>query len=69
MTERLPRITAKDVLKVLERTGFSLARQSGSHMIYKTEEGRRDGVYFKQRPLPLIKSGRIFLKSIEVLYG
>jgi predicted RNA binding protein YcfA (HicA-like mRNA interferase family) len=46
MTERLPRITAKDVLKVLERTGFSLARQSGSHMIYKNEEGRRDGVYF-----------------------
>jgi predicted RNA binding protein YcfA (HicA-like mRNA interferase family) len=41
MTERLPRITAKDVLKVLEQIGFSLARQSGSHMIYKNAEGKR----------------------------
>jgi predicted RNA binding protein YcfA (HicA-like mRNA interferase family) len=41
MTERLPRVTAKDVLKVLERIGFSLARQSGSHMIYKNVEGKR----------------------------
>jgi predicted RNA binding protein YcfA (HicA-like mRNA interferase family) len=41
MTERLPRVTAKEVLKVLERIGFSLARQSGSHLIYKNEEGKR----------------------------
>lgn len=41
MTERLPRVTAQDVLKVLERIGFSLARQSGSHMIYKNVEGKR----------------------------
>jgi predicted RNA binding protein YcfA (HicA-like mRNA interferase family) len=41
MTERLPRVTAKDVLKVLERIGFSLARQSGSHLIYKNAEGKR----------------------------
>jgi predicted RNA binding protein YcfA (HicA-like mRNA interferase family) len=41
MTERLPRVTAKDVMKVLERIGFSLARQSGSHMIYKNVEGKR----------------------------
>jgi predicted RNA binding protein YcfA (HicA-like mRNA interferase family) len=41
MTERLPRVTAKDVMKVLERIGFSLARQSGSFMIYKNVEGKR----------------------------
>ena len=39
--ERLPRVTADEVLKVLERAGFSLARQSGSHKIYKNVKGQR----------------------------
>ncbi len=38
---RLPRVTADEVLKVLERAGFSLARQSGSHKIYKNAKGKR----------------------------
>ena len=40
-TEKLPGVTAKDILKVLERIGFSLVRQSGSHLIYKNAEGKR----------------------------
>lgn len=39
MKEKLPRITASDVIKVLEKAGFFLARQSGSHKIYKNKEG------------------------------
>lgn len=31
---RLPRVTAKEIITVLERQGFSFARQSGSHIIY-----------------------------------
>ena len=38
---RLPRVTAAKIVRVLERLGFSLARQSGSHRIYKNAQGRR----------------------------
>lgn len=41
MTERLPRLKASDVIKALEKAGFSLSRQSGSHRIYKNERGKR----------------------------
>jgi predicted RNA binding protein YcfA (HicA-like mRNA interferase family) len=41
MSERLPRVAAAEVVKVLERKGFLLARQSGSHKIYKSQEGKR----------------------------
>lgn len=38
---KLPKVTAGEVIRVLERVGFSLARQSGSHKIYKNKEGKR----------------------------
>lgn len=38
---RLPRVTAKQMASVLEKCGFAWARQSGSHAIYKNEEGLR----------------------------
>ena len=41
MREKLPRVPASKVIKVLERVGFVLARQSGSHKIYKNREGKR----------------------------
>ncbi len=41
MSEKLPRVSADKVIKVLEHTGFVLARQSGSHKIYKNKEGVR----------------------------
>lgn len=41
MSERLPRVTASQVIKALEKKGFSVARQSGSHKIYKNAEGKR----------------------------
>jgi len=41
MTPRKPRLTAEDVIRVIERKGFKLARQSGSHRIFKNAEGRR----------------------------
>jgi predicted RNA binding protein YcfA (HicA-like mRNA interferase family) len=41
MTDKLPRITAGEVICVLEQLGFYLARQSGSHKIYKNVEGRK----------------------------
>ena len=43
---RLPRLTARQICSVLEKLGFSIARQSGSHLIYKNPEGKRATVPF-----------------------
>jgi predicted RNA binding protein YcfA (HicA-like mRNA interferase family) len=41
MSEKLPRVTASDTIRVLESAGFIFSRQSGSHKIYKNKEGKR----------------------------
>ena len=41
MNPRLPRITAAEMRRVLERNGFFLTCQSGSHKIYKNAQGKR----------------------------
>lgn len=46
MSQRLPRVTAAEVIRVLEKIGFVLSRQSGSHKIYKNTEDRRVTVPF-----------------------
>ncbi|MFA0834600.1 MAG: type II toxin-antitoxin system HicA family toxin [Methanobacterium formicicum] len=38
---KLPRVTASKVIKVLESTGFVMVRQSGSHKIFKNKKGVR----------------------------
>ncbi len=43
---KLPRLTARQIVAALEKAGFSLARQSGSHMIYKNAAGKRTTVPF-----------------------
>ena len=43
---KLPRLTAREIIAVLEKSGFTLARQSGSHMIYKNVDGKRATVPF-----------------------
>ncbi len=41
MSQRLPRVTADEVIRVIEKVGFTLARQSGSHRIYRSSAGKR----------------------------
>jgi len=41
MSDRLPRLTARAIVRVLERHGFVLSRSSGSHHIYKNAAGKR----------------------------
>jgi len=41
MREKLPRVTAKKIVHLLEKKGFGLARQTGSHAIYKNNAGIR----------------------------
>jgi predicted RNA binding protein YcfA (HicA-like mRNA interferase family) len=43
---KLPRLTAREIISVLEKVGFSLTRQSGSHMIFKNVAGKRATVPF-----------------------
>lgn len=44
MTPRLPQLSAREVIQILERRGFSLERQSGSHAVYRHSDGRRTTV-------------------------
>lgn len=37
----LPRVTASQVIRAMQKRGFTLSRQSGSHGIYHNSEGRR----------------------------
>lgn len=46
MSEKLPRVTAGEIIKVLGKRGFVLTRQSGSHRIYRHEDGTRATVPF-----------------------
>jgi len=41
MSQRLPRITSTEMSRAVEKAGFLLVRQSGSHRIYKNSEGKR----------------------------
>jgi predicted RNA binding protein YcfA (HicA-like mRNA interferase family) len=41
MSEKLPRVTANEIIKIVEKLGFRFSRQSGSHKIYKNAEGKR----------------------------
>ncbi len=40
---KLPRVSGQEVVKILSKVGFSLARQKGSHMILtkQTLEGKK----------------------------
>ncbi len=41
MSEKLPRITARKTERVIIKIGYQSKRQSGSHRIYKNQEGKR----------------------------
>ncbi len=52
MSQRLPRVTADEIIRVLGKVGFAQARQSGSHKIYRSSTGKRATVpYHKGRVL------------------
>jgi predicted RNA binding protein YcfA (HicA-like mRNA interferase family) len=41
MSPRLPRRTAVEVRRAIEKKGFRLARQSGSHQVFRNDAGVR----------------------------
>lgn len=43
---RMPRVTAREAERVVLKLGFTLARHSGSHRIYKNAAGQRVTIPF-----------------------
>jgi predicted RNA binding protein YcfA (HicA-like mRNA interferase family) len=41
MSGRFPRVTASEAIKALEKAGYVLVRQSGSHKIFRNKDGQR----------------------------
>ena len=37
---KLPQITAKDLIKILQKIGFKIMRQEGSHVFLKNDKGK-----------------------------
>ena len=38
---KLPRLTGKELAKIVEKFGFTYSHTTGSHMVYKHPDGRR----------------------------
>jgi predicted RNA binding protein YcfA (HicA-like mRNA interferase family) len=41
MSPKILRLNARQLIKIIEARGFSLSRQSGSHMIFHNQKGVR----------------------------
>ena len=63
---KLPRLNAKEIIAVLEKLGFSLSRQSGSHKIYKNHKGKRATVPFHGNNALHPKVLKSILKDAEI---
>ena len=37
---KIPRLTSKEITKVINKLGFKFERQRGSHMFFRHEDGR-----------------------------
>ena len=64
---RLPRITAKDLTRAVEKLGFVYARQKGSHAVFKHQDGRRTTISI--HPGKIIGPGllrKIIDKDLEI---
>lgn len=66
MTDRLPRVSARKVIKILEELGFALVRQSGSHKIYRNKEGKRVTVPFHSGKIIHPKVLRSILRDADL---
>ena len=63
---KLPRLTARQIVAVLDKAGFFLARQSGSHMIYKDSAGKRVTVPFHASKILHPKVLKSILRDAEI---
>lgn len=63
---KLPRIKAKDFIKVLNKLGFEEIRQKGSHKFFKHSDGRVTSVPFHARENIGVGLLRDILNQIQI---
>ena len=63
---KLPSLKAVQIIKVLEKRGFKLSRQSGGHKIYKDNRGKRVTVPFHSGKILHPKVLKSILKDAEI---
>ncbi len=63
MTEKLPRVTAAETIRALEKAGFFFSRQSGSHKIYKNKDRKRTTVAYHSGKILHPKTLRSILRD------
>lgn len=66
MSGKLPKVTAKEIIVVLKKVGFTLSRQSGSHKIYKNIVGKRVTIPFHAGKVLHPKIIKSILKDADV---
>ena len=66
MTDRLPRLTAREIIRILKRRGFVCSRSSGSHHIYKDQAGKRVTVPVHAKQTLHPKVLRSILRDMEM---
>lgn len=66
MSNRFPKVTAKDAIRVIEKIGFILVRQSGSHKIYKNPEGKRVTIPYHGTEILKIKTLKNILNDANL---
>ena len=66
MSNRFPRVTANDAIRVIERIGFTLTRQSGSHKIYRNSEGKRVTIPYHGTKILKIKTLKNILNDANL---
>jgi len=64
--DKLPRITAVEVIKAIKRAGFFLARQSGSHKIFKNKAGKRVTVPYHSGKIIHLKVLNYILRDADL---
>ncbi len=63
---KLPRLKAVQIIKVLEKRGFKLSRQSGGHKTYKDNRGKRVTVPFHSGKILHPKVLKSILNDAEI---
>ena len=66
MKEKLPRLNADQAIRVVEKLGFVLVRQSGSHKIYKNTKGIRITIPYHKGKILHPKIVKCIMKDVGI---
>jgi predicted RNA binding protein YcfA (HicA-like mRNA interferase family) len=63
---KLPRVTADQVIRVLEKLDFALARSKGGHLIYRDPRGQRVTVPYHRGQIIRPKTLKSMLRDAKL---